>query len=54
MEATTQTVTISILDDNLVEQSEVIQLVLTTLTPGMISADPNPAQVEITDDDGET
>ena len=54
MEATTQTVTISILDDNLVEQSEVIQLVLTTLTPGIILIDPVSSQIEITDDDGET
>ena len=54
MEATTQTINISILDDDLVEQSEVIQLALTTLTPGMISADPDSAQVEITDNDGET
>ena len=54
MEATTQTINISILDDDLVEQSEVIQLALTTLTPGMISADPDSAQIEITDNDGET
>jgi hypothetical protein len=53
VEASTQFVAISIVDDDLVERPEVIQLLLTTLTPNVIPIDPNTAQIEITDDDGE-
>ena len=53
MEASTQSVAISVVDDDLVERPEVIQLLLTTLTPNVILTDPNSAQIEITDDDGE-
>ena len=52
--STIQSLNISILDDDLVEQSEVIQLLLIILTPGMIATDPDSAQIEITDNDGET
>ena len=52
--STIQSLNISILDDDLVEQSEVIQLLLIILTPGMFATDPDSAQIEITDDDGET
>ena len=44
---------ISIIDDDLVERPEVIQLLLTTLTPNVIPTDPNTALIEITDNDGE-
>ena len=54
VEASTQSVAISIVDDDLVERPEVIQLLLTTLTPNVIPTDPSTAQIEITDDDGET
>ena len=53
MEASTQSVPISIVDDDLVERTEVIQLLLTTLTPNVIPTDPNTAQIEIIDNDGE-
>ncbi len=53
MEASTQFVAISIVDDDLVERPEVIQLLLTTLSPNVIPIHPNTAQIEITDDDGE-
>ena len=43
---------ISILDDSLVEQPEVIILALTILTPGMILGSGVHAQVDIFDDDG--
>ena len=52
--STIQSLNISILDDDLVEQSEVIQLLLIILTPGMIATDPDSTQIEITDNDGET
>ena len=51
-EASVESITISIMDDDLVERSEVIQLLLTTLTPGMILIDPNTALIEIMDNDG--
>ena len=53
VESSTQSVAISVLDDDLVERPEVIQLLLTTVIPNVILADPNSAQIEITDDDGE-
>ena len=53
VEASNQSVAISVLDDDLVERSEVIQLLLTTLIPNVVPVDPNSAQIEITDDDGE-
>ena len=53
MEASTQSVAISIVDDDLVERPEVIQLLLTTLIPGVILTDSISAQIEIIDDDGE-
>ena len=52
MEASTQSVVVSVVDDDLVERPEVIQLLLTTLTPSVMPTDPNSAQIEITDDDG--
>ena len=53
VESSTQSVAISVLDDDLIERPEMIQLLLTTLIPNVILADPNSAQVEITDDDSE-
>ena len=53
VKATTQTANISIVDDDLVENLEEIYLLLTPLTSGMISVDPNSALILITDDDGE-
>ena len=47
-----ESITISIVDDDLVERTEMIQLLLTTLTPGMILIDPNSALIEIMDNDG--
>ena len=52
--STIQSLNISILDDDLVEQSEVIQLLLIILTTGMFATDPDSTQIEITDNDGET
>ena len=52
MEASIQSASVSIVDDDLVERPEVIQLLLTTLTPGVIPTDPNSALIEITDNDG--
>jgi hypothetical protein len=49
--ASIESIVISIVDDDLVERPEVIQLLLTTLTPGMILIDPNTALIEITDND---
>ena len=51
--ASVESITIYIVDDDLVERTEIIQLQLTTMTPGMILIDPNSSLVEITDDDGE-
>ena len=53
VEASIQSVAISVLDDDLVERPEVIQLLQTTLIPNVVPVDPNSAQIEITDDDGE-
>ena len=52
-ETSIQSVNISIVEDDLVEGPEEIQLVLTTLTPGMILIDPNFAVIEIMDNDGQ-
>ena len=46
-----ESITFSIVDDDLVERTEVVQLLLTTLTPGMILVDPNSAVVAIIDND---
>lgn len=51
-EASIKSASVSIVDDDLVERSEVIQLLLTTLTLGVIPTDPNSALIEITDNDG--
>ena len=52
MEASIQSASITVVDDDLVERPEVIQLLLITLTPSVILTDPNSALVEITDNDG--
>lgn len=52
VEASTQLVAISIVDDDLVERPEVIQLLLTTLTPSVTLTNPKSAQIDIIDDDG--
>ena len=51
-EASIESIAVSIVDDDLVERTEVIQLLLTTSTPGMILIDPNFALIEIIDNDG--
>ena len=51
-EAGIQSINISILDDDLVEQIEQIQLTLTALTQGTILINPDTAFILITDDDG--
>lgn len=52
-EAGTQFVNISILDDDLVEQPEDIQLLITSSIPGRILINPSSARVRIIDNDGE-
>ena len=50
-EASVQSLAVSIVDDNLVERTEAIQLLLTTMIPGVILADPNSTLIEIIDSD---
>ena len=52
-EAGTQFVNISILDDDLVEQPEDIQLLITSSTLGRILINPSSASIQIIDNDGE-
>ena len=47
-----ESITITIVDDDLVERTEMIQLLLTTLTPGVVLIEPNSALIEIMDNDG--
>lgn len=52
-EAKIQSVNISIVDDDLVEPSEIIQIILTPLTPARILTNLDSATIEIIDNDGE-
>ena len=52
-EASVQSLTVSIVDDDLVEITEAIQLLLTTLIPGVILTDSNSTLIEIIDNDCE-
>ena len=52
-EASVQSLAVSIVDDDLVERTEVIQLLLTTLIPGVILSGSNSAFIDITDNDSE-
>lgn len=45
-------ITLSVLDDILTEQSETIQLVVTTTSPGLVNASTTPLQIEVLDNDG--
>lgn len=49
-----QFLNVTIFDDNIVEELEVINLRLTTQTPDIVSVDQNVARIEIDDDDGMT
>lgn len=48
----TQSVNVTIFDDNIVEKFEIINLKLTTQTPDIVFVDQNVARIEIDDDDG--
>ena len=50
--ASVQSGNISILDGDVVERPEVIQLLLASLTPGIILIEPNSSLITITDNDG--
>lgn len=47
-----ETIIITILDDILVEETEIIILDITVMNPDVLAADYNTAQIEIFDNDG--